>query len=111
MLTSKQRAKLKSIANTTETILQIGKGGIGDQLITQVDDALEARELVKLHILETAPEGGKELAEQLADATRSEVVQIIGKRIVLYRKNIKKPIIDLTEKKTDRAADPRGDRR
>lgn len=111
MLTSKQRAKLKSIANTTETILQIGKGGIGDQLITQVDDALEARELVKLHILETAPESGKELAEQLADATRSEVVQIIGKRIVLYRKNIKKPIIDLTEKKTDRAADPRADRR
>lgn len=99
MLTSKERAKLKSIANTTESILQIGKGGIGDQLITQVDDALEARELVKLHILETAPEGSRELAEQLADATRSELVQIIGKRIVLYRKNSKKPVIDLSEKK------------
>ncbi|MEG2074424.1 MAG: ribosome assembly RNA-binding protein YhbY [Angelakisella sp.] len=102
MLTSKQRSKLKSIANTTESILQIGKGGVGGQLITQVDDALEARELVKLHILETAPEGSKEVAEQLADATRSEVVQIIGKRIVLYRKNLKKPIIDLTDKKTDK---------
>lgn len=95
MLTSKQRAKLKSIANTTETILQIGKGGMGDQLITQVDDALEARELIKLHVLETAPESAKELAEQLSDATRSEVVQIIGRRIVLYRRNAKKPVITL----------------
>lgn len=98
MITSKQRAKLKSLANTTESILQIGKSGVGDALITQVDDALEARELIKLHVLETAPEAAKVLAEQLADATRSQVVQIIGKRIVLYRRNEKKPIIDLSDK-------------
>lgn len=99
MLTSKQRAKLKSIANTTETILQIGKGGVGGQLITQVDDALEARELIKLHVLETAPESSAELARQLADATNSEVVQIIGRRIVLFRQNRKKPVIDISESK------------
>ena len=56
MLTSKQRARLKSIAASTETILQIGKGGVGEQLVKQVDDALTARELVKLRALETAPE-------------------------------------------------------
>jgi len=56
LLTSKQRAALKSIAANTETILQVGKGGIGDQLVKQVDDALAARELIKLHVLESAPE-------------------------------------------------------
>ena len=93
MLTSKQRAKLKSIASTTDTILQIGKGGLGEQLITQVTDALKARELIKLHVLESAPESAKELAETLATATKSEVVQIIGKRIVLYKRNEQKPVI------------------
>jgi RNA-binding protein len=93
LLTSKQRAKLKSIAATTETILQVGKGGVGDQLVKQVDDALTARELVKLHALETAPEEPGTLAQALADATRSEVVQVIGRRMVLYRRNAKKPVI------------------
>ena len=93
MLTSKQRAKLKSIAATTETILQVGKGGVGDQLGKQVDEALTARELVKLHALETAPEEPGTLAQALADATRSEVVQVIGRRMVLYRRNAKKPVI------------------
>ena len=93
MLTSKQRAKLKSIVATTETILQVGKGGVGDQLVKQVDDALTARELVKLHALETAPEEPGTLAQALADATRSEVVQVIGRRMVLYRRNAKKPVI------------------
>ncbi|MCI9530015.1 MAG: YhbY family RNA-binding protein [Angelakisella sp.] len=93
MLTSKQRAKLKSIAATTETILQVGKGGVGDQLVKQVEDALTARELVKLHALETAPEEPGTLAQALADATRSEVVQVIGRRMVLYRRNAKKPVI------------------
>ena len=93
MLTSKQRAKLKSIAATTETILPGGKGGVGDQLVKQVEDALTARELVKLHALETAPEEPGTLAQALADATRSEVVQVIGRRMVLYRRNAKKPVI------------------
>lgn len=95
MLNSKQRAKLKSIAANIDTILQIGKGGIGEELITQADDALEAREIIKIHILESAPEAAASLANELADATNSEVVQIIGKRIVLYRKNKKNPRITI----------------
>ncbi len=93
LLTSKQRARLKSIAASTETILQIGKGGVGEQLVKQVDDALTARELVKLRALETAPEEPGELAQALAGATGSQVVQVIGRRLVLYRKNPKKPVI------------------
>ena len=93
MLTSKQRAKLKSIAASTETILQVGKGGIGEQLIKQVDDALTAREIIKLRVLETAPEEPGPLAQKLAEATQSEVVQVIGRRMILYRKNQKKPIL------------------
>ena len=100
MLTSKQRAKLKSMANTTETILQIGKGGINEQLTIQVADALAARELSKIHVLETAPEDSKTLAETLAQATRSQVVQIIGRRIVLYKRNEKDPVIDLGDAKS-----------
>ena len=92
LLTSKQRARLKSIAASTETILQIGKGGVGEQLVKQVDDALTARELVKLRALETAPEEPGELAQALAEATGSQVVQVIGRRLVLYRKNPKKPV-------------------
>ena len=95
MLTSKQRAKLKGIASTTETILQVGKGGVGEQLIKQVDDALTARELVKLRLLDTVPETPDETAQALADATGSQVVQVIGRRVVLYRRNPKKPVITL----------------
>ena len=93
MLTSKQRAKLKRIAATTEPILQVGKGGVGDQLVKQVDDALAARELIKLHVLESAPEEPGDLAQALAGATGSQVVQVIGRRLVLYRRNAKKPVI------------------
>ena len=95
MLTSKQRAKLRSLANTMETILQIGKGGINDQLIKQVDDALTARELIKLHVLETAPETPREAMGVLTEATNSEPVQVIGRRLVLYRRNEKEPAIQL----------------
>ena len=93
LLTSKQRARLKSIAASTETILQIGKGGVGEQPVKQVDHALTASELVKLRALETAPEEPGELAQALAEATGSQVVQVIGRRLVLYRKNPKKPVI------------------
>ena len=93
MLTSKQRAKLRTLANPLETILQVGKGGIGEQLVKQVDDALTARELVKLHALETAPMAPGELAALLAEATGAQVVQVIGRKLVLYRKNLKKPVL------------------
>ena len=87
MLTSKQRAKLRACANKMDTIFQIGKDGINENLISQVSDALTARELIKLRVLETAPLDAREAAFALADATNSESVQIIGTRFVLYREN------------------------
>lgn len=95
MLNSKERAKLRSLANSIETILQVGKSGMGEQLTKQVDDALTARELIKLHVLETSPDSVRDSAQQIADATNSEVVQVIGNRFVLYRKNRKNPKIEL----------------
>ncbi len=95
MLTSKNRAKLRAMANQMDTILQVGKGGIGEQLVKQVDDALRARELIKLRVLETAPGFPREIAQALAEETASEVVQVIGTKFVLYRKNKKDPKIVL----------------
>ena len=95
MLTSKQRAKLRGIASTGETILQVGKGGVAEALVKQVDDALTARELIKLRVLETRPEPVREVARQLAEATGSEVVQVIGMKLVLYRRNPEKPVVSL----------------
>ena len=95
MLTSKQRAYLRSLANSAETILQVGKEGISETLIKQVDDALTARELIKGKVLETAPGFAGEIAAQLAEATGSEVVQVIGMRFVLFRRNLKNPKISL----------------
>jgi len=97
VLTSKQRAQLRALANPIETILQVGKSGVGEQLIKQVNDALTARELIKLRVLETAPGSVREIAEELAAATQSEVVLTIGTRFVLYRRNNKKPVIELVK--------------
>lgn len=77
-----------------ETILQVGKGGIADALIKQVDDALTAREMIKLRVLETAPDTVRDTAEQMAGQVGAEVVQVIGTRFILYRRNPKKPIYD-----------------
>ena len=95
MLTSKERAKLRTLANPLDTILQVGKAGIGEQLVKQVDDALRARELIKMRVLETAPAFAREIAQELAEQTNSEVVQVIGKKIVLYKegKEEKKKIV------------------
>ena len=84
-LTSKQRAQLRGLANNIDTILHIGKDGIGDNLIRQADDALEARELIKGKVLENCMLSPLEGAEELARATRSQVVQVIGTKFVLYR--------------------------
>ncbi len=84
-LTSKQRAQLRGLANNIDTILHIGKDGIGDNLIRQADDALEARELIKGKVLENSMLSAREGAEELARATRSQVVQVIGTKFVLYR--------------------------
>ena len=91
-LTSKQRAQLRSLANSLDTILQIGKDGIGENLIKQADDALEARELIKGRGLDNNIDyDARAAAEELARATRSEVVQVIGSKFVLYRESHSKP--------------------
>jgi len=95
MLDSKQRAKLRSIANSYDTILQVGKSGIGEEVVKQVDDALTARELIKLRVQKTSPTTARETATELAENTNSEVVQVIGNRFVLYRRNAKKPVIEV----------------
>ena len=99
LLTSKQRAELRSMGNSLEAIVQIGKGGINENLIQQANDALTARELVKMHVLETAPDFARETAQQLAEATHSEVVQVIGTKFILYRRNEKNPKIQLKKPK------------
>ena len=84
-LTSKQRAQLRGLANNIDTIIHIGKDGVGENLIKQADDALEARELIKGEVLENSLLSAREGAEELARATRSQVVQVIGTKFVLYR--------------------------
>ncbi len=91
MLTSKQRAALRVIANKYETILQIGYGGITDQTIKQADEALKAREMIKMRVLESSPVTAREAADRLAEATRSDVVQVIGSRFILFRPDEKEP--------------------
>ena len=86
-LTSKQRAQLRSLANSIDTIVHVGKDGLGENLVKQADDALEARELIKGKVLENSMLTAREAAEDLAKATRSEVVQVIGTKFVLYRQS------------------------
>ena len=86
-LTSKQRAQLRALANDIDTIVHIGKDGVGENLIKQANDALEARELIKGKVLENSMLTAREGAEALGRATRSEVVQVIGSKFVLYRES------------------------
>lgn len=87
MLTSKQRAFLRSQAHSLKPITQIGKGGISQALINQVDTALEARELLKGKVLNNSLLSAREVAEKLAELCHAEIVQVIGNKFVLYRRN------------------------
>ena len=95
MLTSKQRAFLRSMAVNIDTILMVGKSGISPELIKQADDALAKRELIKGKTLETSPLNSREAAEEIARETESEVVQVIGSKFSLYKRNAKEPKIIL----------------
>ena len=88
-LTSKQRAQLRAMANSLEPIVHIGKDGIGENLVKQANDALEARELIKCRVLENSMYTAKEACQELARLTRSEGVQVIGTKFVLYRESHK----------------------
>ncbi len=84
-LTTKHRAQLRGLANSIDTILHIGKDGITDNLVKQADDALEARELIKGKVLDNSPLSAREACQELAKLTRSEEIQVIGSKFVLYR--------------------------
>ena len=86
-LTSKQRAQLRGMANSLDTILIIGKEGIGENLVKQANDALESRELIKCRVLENSMLTAREAAQELGKLSRSEVVQVIGTKFVLYRQS------------------------
>ncbi len=99
MLTSKQRAYLRGLANTIDTILYVGKGGMTEQIIKQADDALTARELIKGKCLENSPITPREAADQICEAINADGVQVIGSKFVLYRPNPDEPVIKLPKAK------------
>ena len=97
-MTSKQRAYLKGLAMNLDPIFQIGKGSVTPELTAAVAEALEARELIKLTVLKNCMDDGNSIAQVLAERTRSEVVQVIGKKIILYKRGKKdKRKIELPE--------------
>lgn len=97
MLNSRQRAQLRGMANDFETILQVGKMGISENTEKQVDDALEARELIKMSVLETCPLTSREAADELAQRVKADVVQVIGRKFILYRESKNNKTIKLVK--------------
>lgn len=87
MLTGKQKRYLRSLAHNIDPIFQIGKAGINDNMISQIDETLENRELIKIHILQNNFDDKNNLAQTLSQATNSEVVQVIGSMIIIYRES------------------------
>lgn len=98
MLTGKQKSYLRSMANTLEPIIQIGKGGVTDTVVNAVSQALLARELVKVSVLNNCLQPVQEVAASLVQKTGSELVQQVGKKILLYRLNSENPVINLPAK-------------
>ena len=95
MLTGKQKSYLKGLAHTMQPIIQVGKNGVNDPLIKTVYDALEARELIKVSILQNCFEEPKEIAAEIASVIDTEIIQVIGKTIVFYKESSKKKQIVL----------------
>lgn len=98
-MTSKQRAYLKGLAMTIDPIFQVGKSSITPEFTTGINEALEARELIKISVLKNCMDDPREIAQILAERTKSEVVQVIGKKIVLYRESKEKKKIELPKVK------------
>ena len=94
-MTSKQRSYLKSLASTLDPIFQVGKSSVTPELTQAVEEALEARELIKISVLQNCLDDPRQMAEVLAERTHADVVQVIGKKIVLYKegKDNKKKIV------------------
>jgi RNA-binding protein len=98
MITPKQRAELKSMANALEPSFQIGKGGVNDAQAAQIDDYLRVHELIKIKVLDNSLLTAREAAEDIAERIGAEVVQCIGSKAVLYKRNPKEPKIKLKNK-------------
>ena len=95
MLTSKQRATLRAMSQSLDTIFQIGKGGIGEETCRQIENALEARELIKARVLDNSGYTAKEAAEVIAEALGCDVVSCVGTKFVLYKESKKKKRIEI----------------
>lgn len=95
MITSKQRASLRAMAADLDTIFQIGKGGITEEICNQIANALEARELIKARVLDNSGYTAKEAANEIAEVISCEVVSCVGSRFVLYKESKKKKRIEL----------------
>ena len=95
MLTGKQRAALRAMANTLQPVFQIGKGNINENFVEQIDGVLETRELIKISILETADVTAREASDMLCEALGAEPVQCIGRKLVLYRASRENPSIEI----------------
>ena len=95
MINSRQRAQLRGMVNDMPSITQVGKQGVTPELVESIDEALEARELIKISVLQNCAEDPKAVAEMLSGRTRSDVVQVIGSKIALYRRSKDKPVIIL----------------
>lgn len=95
MLTSKQRAYLRSLSQKLDTIFQIGKGGISEETCTQIANALEARELIKARVLDNSGYSAREAADEIAEIINCDVVSCVGTKFVLYKESVKKKRIEL----------------
>ena len=96
MITTKQRAYLRSLANGIPAILQVGKEGVTESVIGNINEALDAREIVKVSVLETSPVSSKEAIELVMNGIKGcEAVQVIGRKFGVYKRNLKEPIIIL----------------
>ncbi len=95
MITGKQRAALRAMANGLDVIYQIGKGGLSEESFEGIDSALEARELIKLRVLETSPYGAREASDIICERLGAEGVSAVGRTFVLYRESKKKKKIEI----------------
>lgn len=95
MITGKQRAYLRGLANTMDPIFQIGKNGVEEAFLKQLEEALEARELIKIKVLENSGLMAREASNSICEQIGCEGIQAIGSKIVLYKKSSKKPKIEL----------------
>ena len=94
-MTGKQRAYLRSLSNPLDAIFQIGKGGITEEMCTQIANCLEARELIKLRVLENSGYTAREAADEISEKVKAEVISVVGSRFVLYKESAKKKKIEL----------------